>query len=88
MLYISPWYSLFKQFSGSFFSAKLTSGILHVIQPQVAERHFLDLRKKYGSVLAVDLVNEVHTILSHNNDIWLINYTNCSDSFVLMILCT
>ncbi|XP_043814831.1 phosphoinositide phosphatase SAC6 isoform X3 [Manihot esculenta] len=26
--------------------------------PQVAERHFLDLRKKYGSVLAVDLVNE------------------------------
>lgn len=26
--------------------------------PRVAERHFLDLRKKYGSVLAVDLVNE------------------------------
>ncbi|KAF2312491.1 hypothetical protein GH714_034863 [Hevea brasiliensis] len=26
--------------------------------PQVAERHFLDLRKKYGSVLAVDLVNK------------------------------
>ncbi|XWS45639.1 hypothetical protein CRYUN_Cryun15aG0153800 [Craigia yunnanensis] len=25
--------------------------------PRVAERHFLDLRKKYGSVLAVDLVN-------------------------------
>ncbi|XP_022751537.1 phosphoinositide phosphatase SAC6-like [Durio zibethinus] len=26
--------------------------------PQVAERHFLDLRKKYGSVIVVDLVNE------------------------------
>ncbi|XVF16018.1 hypothetical protein REPUB_Repub09cG0205800 [Reevesia pubescens] len=26
--------------------------------PRVAERHFLDLRKKYGSVLAVDLVNK------------------------------
>ncbi|KAG8660087.1 phosphoinositide phosphatase SAC6 isoform X1 [Manihot esculenta] len=25
---------------------------------QVAERHFLDLRKKYGAVIAVDLVNE------------------------------
>ncbi|XP_042039090.1 phosphoinositide phosphatase SAC6-like isoform X2 [Salvia splendens] len=26
--------------------------------PRVAERHFLDLRKKYGNVLAVDLVNK------------------------------
>ncbi|WCJ32805.1 Phosphoinositide phosphatase family protein [Euphorbia peplus] len=26
--------------------------------PKVAERHFLDLRKKYGSVVAVDLVNK------------------------------
>ncbi|KAJ6928375.1 hypothetical protein NC652_012465 [Populus alba x Populus x berolinensis] len=26
--------------------------------PRVVERHFLDLRKKYGSVLAVDLVNQ------------------------------
>lgn len=26
--------------------------------PRVAERHFLDLRKRYGSVLAVDLVNQ------------------------------
>uniref|UniRef100_A0A803MYM8 SAC domain-containing protein n=1 Tax=Chenopodium quinoa TaxID=63459 RepID=A0A803MYM8_CHEQI len=26
--------------------------------PQVAERHFLDLRKRYGAVLAVDLVNK------------------------------
>ncbi|KAL9247594.1 hypothetical protein vseg_021011 [Gypsophila vaccaria] len=26
--------------------------------PQIAERHFLDLRKRYGSVLAVDLVNK------------------------------
>ncbi|KAK9038161.1 hypothetical protein V6N11_023047 [Hibiscus sabdariffa] len=25
--------------------------------PRVAERHFLDLRKKYGAVLAIDLVN-------------------------------
>lgn len=30
------------------------------MQPRVAERHFLDLRKKYGNVLAVDLVNKVH----------------------------
>ncbi|KAG6385861.1 hypothetical protein SASPL_154744 [Salvia splendens] len=28
--------------------------------PRVAERHFLDLRKKYGNVLAVDLVNKVY----------------------------
>ncbi|KAL8532137.1 hypothetical protein ACS0TY_008666 [Phlomoides rotata] len=26
--------------------------------PRVAERHFLDLRKKYGNVIAVDLVNK------------------------------
>ncbi|KAJ0041480.1 hypothetical protein Pint_28699 [Pistacia integerrima] len=26
--------------------------------PRVVERHFLDLRKKYGSVLAVDLINK------------------------------
>ncbi|KAG6403314.1 hypothetical protein SASPL_135531 [Salvia splendens] len=30
---------------------------------RVAERHFLDLRNKYGSVLAVDLVNKVHGII-------------------------
>ncbi|CAF2073603.1 unnamed protein product [Brassica oleracea var. botrytis] len=33
-----------------------------IVQPEeathIAERHFLDLRKKYGSVLAVDLVNK------------------------------
>ncbi|KAL6507508.1 Fimbrin, actin-bundling protein [Orobanche gracilis] len=28
--------------------------------PRVVERHFLDLRKKYGNVLAVDLVNKKH----------------------------
>ncbi|CAN4123749.1 unnamed protein product [Withania somnifera] len=28
------------------------------VQPRVAERHFLDLRKKYGNVLSVDLVNK------------------------------
>ncbi|KAI3712783.1 hypothetical protein L1987_71348 [Smallanthus sonchifolius] len=27
------------------------------IAPRVAERHFVDLRKKYGNVLAIDLVN-------------------------------
>ncbi|MBA0870027.1 hypothetical protein Goshw_006712, partial [Gossypium schwendimanii] len=27
--------------------------------PQIAERHFLDLRKMYGSVLAVDLLNKI-----------------------------
>ncbi|GKV30194.1 hypothetical protein SLEP1_g39038 [Rubroshorea leprosula] len=26
--------------------------------PRVAKRHFLDLRKKYGAVLAIDLVNK------------------------------
>ncbi|ESW28226.1 hypothetical protein PHAVU_003G269400 [Phaseolus vulgaris] len=30
----------------------------HDEAPRVLERHFLDLRKKYGSVLAIDLVNE------------------------------
>lgn len=35
----------------------------HCLQPRVAERHFLDLRKRYGSVLAVDLVNAVHILL-------------------------
>ncbi|XP_020207836.1 phosphoinositide phosphatase SAC6 isoform X1 [Cajanus cajan] len=30
----------------------------HEEAPRVLERHFLDLRKKYGAVLAVDLVNE------------------------------
>ncbi|XP_047149251.1 phosphoinositide phosphatase SAC7-like [Vigna umbellata] len=30
----------------------------HEEAPRVLERHFLDLRKKYGSVLAIDLVNE------------------------------
>ena len=35
------------------------AGIRLFMQPRVAERHFLDLRKKYGSVLAVDLVNTV-----------------------------
>ena len=29
------------------------------MQPRVVERHFLDLRKTYRSVLAVDLVNKV-----------------------------
>ncbi|KAF5958063.1 hypothetical protein HYC85_005288 [Camellia sinensis] len=28
------------------------------LQPRVVERHFLDLRKKYGNVLAIDLVNK------------------------------
>lgn len=30
------------------------------MQPRVIERHFLDLRKKYGNVIAIDLVNKVH----------------------------
>lgn len=37
------------------------------LQPRVAERHFLDLRKRYGSVIAVDLVNQVHILcFSHS----------------------
>lgn len=31
-------------------------------QPRVAERHFLDLRKKYGNALSVDLVNKVQPL--------------------------
>jgi len=40
----------------------LTIVSLVIMQPRVLERHFLDLRKKYGSVLAIDLVNEVNII--------------------------
>ena len=36
------------------------------MQRQVLERHFLDLRKKYGAVLAVDLVNKVNILSLHN----------------------
>ncbi|KAL8124104.1 phosphoinositide phosphatase SAC6-like [Apium graveolens] len=32
--------------------------VKHEEAPQVAERHFLDLRKKYGNVIAIDLVNK------------------------------
>ncbi|KAK1325658.1 Phosphoinositide phosphatase SAC7 [Acorus calamus] len=34
--------------------------------PRVVERHFLDLRKRYGSVLAVDLVNQ--TVIAKENN--------------------
>jgi hypothetical protein len=37
--------------------------LFSVIQPHVLERHFHDLKKKYGAVLAVDLVNTVSTML-------------------------
>ena len=33
------------------------------MQPKVAERHFQDLTKRYGSIIAVDLVNQVR--ISH-----------------------
>lgn len=36
------------------------------LQPRVAERHFLDLRKKYGNVFAVDLVNTVYKLNTYN----------------------
>lgn len=36
-----------------------------MMQPRVMERHFLDLRKKYGTVLAIDLVNKVNIISLH-----------------------
>lgn len=39
-----------------------TSISLLEMQPRVLERHILDLRKKYGAVLAVDLVNKVNTL--------------------------
>jgi hypothetical protein len=34
---------------------------IHVLQARVLERHFHDLQKKYGAVVAVDLVNTVIT---------------------------
>jgi len=34
-----------------------------VVQPRVLERHFHDLQKKYGAVLAADLVNTVSALL-------------------------
>ena len=36
--------------------------LVSVVQPRVLERHFHDLQKKYGAVLAVDLVNTVSTL--------------------------
>ena len=34
-----------------------------LMQPKVAERHFQDLTKRYGSIIAIDLVNQVR--ISH-----------------------
>lgn len=42
-------------------ASELSVSLLNFLQPRVLERHFLDLRKKYGNVLAVDLVNKVDT---------------------------
>lgn len=53
----------------------------HFLQPRVAERHFLDLRKKYGSVLAVDLVNQVHILLFFS--CLLVLQNNTSDFVIL-----
>jgi len=39
--------------------ADLVYMLLLILQPRVVERHFLDLGKRYGSVVAVDLVNKV-----------------------------
>ena len=36
--------------------------LVSVVQPRVLEWHFHDLQKKYGAVLAVDLVNTVSTL--------------------------
>jgi hypothetical protein len=35
---------------------------ISAVQPRVLERHFHDLQKKYGAVLAVDLVNTVSAL--------------------------
>lgn len=43
------------------------------MQPRVLERHILDLRKKYGAVLAVDLVNKVN-MLSYCNKLRMLVY--------------
>lgn len=46
--------------------------MLYGLQPRVVERHFLDLRKKYGAVLAVDLVNKVQIFSSSlMNPYWI-----------------
>lgn len=42
----------------------MSFNVPYIMQPRVVERHFLDLRKKYGNVLAVDLVNKVHILVS------------------------
>lgn len=45
----------------------LTAVTLLMMQPQVIERHFLDIRKKYGAVIAVDLINKVNILSLHND---------------------
>ena len=45
--------------------------LLSIVQPRVLERHFHDLQKKYGAVLAVDLVNTV-SILHLNFELTLV----------------
>lgn len=33
------------------------------LQPIVIEKHFKDLQRRYGDVLAIDLINQVYHIL-------------------------
>lgn len=49
-------------FSFSFFfnTCKTDHNVVYSLQSRVAERHFLDLRKRYKSALAIDLVNKVY----------------------------
>ena len=62
------------------------AGIRHIMQSRVAERHFLDLRKTYGSVLAVDLVNTVSIgwLLVYNMQLYFIIVNNNKFSYEML----
>lgn len=74
-----------------FLSILFTDAVLNFMQARVAERHFLDLRKKYGSVLAVDLVNKVHIFFSMAcilwNTLWkLLYHTPCTAEYYICLI--
>lgn len=52
------------------------------LQPQVVEKHFLDLKNKYGNVLAVNLVNKVHFHMIQLICLWA-----CNLAIVLFLPC-
>lgn len=52
-------YNIYKYRTSGFAKVGRSGIYAFVLQPRVVERHFLDLGKRYGSVIAVDLVNKV-----------------------------